>query len=141
MRTVISLDIFIVSYAHMKMRHIQYNLFLEKATRIQQIQRMYYSSTFANYNRMAIKFLWRNLMLCFCKKILIKMLNLAFFHHKKQRYRVGILDSECFIDNSFDYAESTRKILKMHDGYLTEQEVTLIGDNKNAKKYKSLLLI
>ena len=41
----------------------------------------------------------------------------------------------------YAYAESTRKILKMHDGYLTEQEVTLISDNKNAKKYKSLLLI
>lgn len=49
------------------------------------------------------------------------------------------MDSECFIDNSFDYAESTRKILKMHDGYLTEQEVTLIGDIKDNPKDNCIL--
>lgn len=44
---------------------------------------------------------------------------------------VEILEAARFIDSSFDSSEYTRKVLKMYDGDLPEQEVTLIADNKH----------
>lgn len=44
---------------------------------------------------------------------------------------VEILEAERFIDSSFDSSEYTRKVLKMYDGDLPEQEVILIADNKH----------
>ena len=44
---------------------------------------------------------------------------------------VEILEAERFIDSSFDSCEYTRKVMKMYDGELPEQEVMLIADNKH----------
>ena len=44
---------------------------------------------------------------------------------------VEISETEAMLDSTFNAAEYTRKVLKMYDGDLPEQEVTLIADNKH----------
>ncbi len=44
---------------------------------------------------------------------------------------VEITDEDSFIDSSFNASKYSRKVLKMYDGAVPEQEVILIADNKH----------